>query len=359
MATAPAYKHILITGGAGFVGSNLALKLKTDFPDARITSVDNLKRRGSELSIKRLKAAGVEFVHGDIRNKEDLAFDRIDLLIECAAEPSVLAGIDSSPEYLINTNLIGTLNCLEVARQHKADVVFLSTSRVYPIETINKLAFKETPTRFELLAKQNVPGASDHGIAEDFPLNKPRSLYGATKLMSEIMLAEYVDTYSIRGFVDRCGVITGPWQMGKVDQGVFVLWVAKHYFKQPLSYIGYGGEGKQVRDFIHIDDLYRSLKYQLEHFDDFNGEVYNIGGGHKNSISLQELTTLCEQVTGNTVPIASVKENRPADLISFITDSRKFMQKSGLTWQKGPEQTVRDIYQWIKANESDLKPILS
>lgn len=353
------YKHILITGGAGFVGSNLALKLKKDFPDTRVTSLDNLKRRGSELSAARLKEAGVEFVHGDIRNKEDLVFDSIDLLIECAAEPSVLAGIGGSPEYLINTNLVGTLNCLELVRQHKADIMFLSTSRVYPIEPINKLEYTETSTRFELAEKQSIHGASGNGIAEDFPLNKPRSLYGATKLMSELMLTEYADTYGVRGIVNRCGVITGPWQMGKIDQGVFVLWVAKHYFKQPLSYIGYGGEGKQVRDFIHIDDLYRAVRFQLDHFNDFTGEVYNVGGGAQNAISLQELTELCQKVTGNTTEISSVKENRPADLISFVTDSRKFKQKSGLDWQKGPEETVRDIYEWIKANETALKPILS
>jgi CDP-paratose 2-epimerase len=355
--TAP-YKHILITGGAGFVGSNLALKLKQDFPDSEITSLDNLKRRGSELSVARLKKAGVTFVHGDIRNKEDLEFENIDLLIECAAEPSVLAGIGGSPEYLINTNLIGTLNCLEVVRQHKAAILFLSTSRVYPIEPINQLEYTETATRFELAAKQKMPGASSEGIAEEFPLNKPRSLYGATKLMSELMLSEYIDSYGVRGIINRCGVITGPWQMGKVDQGVFVLWVAKHYFKQPLSYIGYGGQGKQVRDFIHIDDLYRAIRYQLNNFDDFTGEVYNVGGGSQNTISLQELTKLCQKVTGNTTQISSVKENRPADLISFVTDSRKFKQKSGLDWQKGPEQTVRDIYEWIKANESALKSII-
>ena len=147
--------------------------------------------------------------------------------------------------------------------------------------------------------------------------------------------------------------------MGKVDQGVFVLWVARHYFKQPLSYIGYGGEGKQVRDFIHIDDLYIAIKHQLENFDDYSDKPYNIGGGLQNSVSLAELTALCEQVTGNSVEIASVAEDRPADLRFFITDSTQFLNKSGLVWQKDALSTVQDIYDWIKENESDLKPILS
>lgn len=353
------FKHILITGGAGFVGSNLALKLKSDYPEVHITVLDNLKRRGSELSLARLKNAGINFVHGDIRNREDLVVDRVDLLIECSAEPSVMAGIDSSPDYLMNTNLVGTLNCLELARHHNAASLFLSTSRVYPISYINNLQFKESETRFEILDSQKIPGASSKGIAENFPLDKPRSLYGTTKLASEMVVAEYVDTYGLKAIVNRCGVITGPWQMGKIDQGVFVLWVAKHYFKQSLSYIGYGGEGKQVRDFIHIDDLYTAINHQLNHFDDYNAGVFNIGGGAKNSVSLKELTSLCQEITGNTINIASIKEDRPADLRFFITDSTKFLEKSGLSWNKDARQTVTDIYEWIRDNEAALKPILA
>ncbi len=352
------YKNILITGGAGFVGSNLALKLKHDYPDVNITVLDNLKRRGSELSLKRLKAADIEFVHGDIRNREDLVFEKVDLLLECSAEPSVMAGIGESPDYLMNTNLIGLLNCLEIAREHAAALLFLSSSRIYPIDYINNLRYEETESRFNIIDGQVIAGASSHGIAENFPLDKPRSLYGTTKLASELFIAEYVDTYGLKAIVDRCGVITGPWQMGKIDQGVFVLWIAKHYFKQSLSYIGYGGEGKQVRDFIHIDDLYSSIKLQLENFDDYNAETWNIGGGLENSVSLQELTALCQKVTGNTIDIASVKEDRPADLRFFITDSTRFLEKSGLKWEKNGEQTVQEIYEWIRDNEEDLKPIL-
>ena len=258
------FKKILITGGAGFVGSNIAIKLRQQFPNTKITCLDNLNRRGSELALKRLKQAGIDFIHGDIRNREDLELnDTYDLIIECSAEPSVLAGINSSPDYLINTNLIGTINCLEVARKTGANVFFLSTSRIYPISYINELDYTESEWRFNISDDQKTIGASSEGIAENFPLDKPRSLYGTTKLASELLLAEYIDTYGVKGILNRCGVITGPWQMGKVDQGVFVLWVAKHYFNQSLSFIGYGGEGKQVRDFIHIDDLYKAIVTQL------------------------------------------------------------------------------------------------
>lgn len=353
------YKNILITGGAGFVGSNLALKLKSDYPELQITCMDNLKRRGSELSIPRLKNAGIEFLHGDIRNREDFTIEGVDLILECSAEPSVLAGIGSSPDYLLNTNLIGTINCLEFARSNNAKFLFLSTSRVYPIEYINDLKYAETDTRFEISDGQQTQGASSQGIAESFPLNKPRSLYGVTKYASELIIQEYADTYGLKAVIDRCGVITGPWQMGKVDQGVFVLWVAKHYFKKQLSFIGYGGEGKQVRDFIHIDDLYSAIKKQLGDFDSYTEDVYNIGGGLENSVSLLELTKLCQEITGNEIPIESVKEDRPADLRFFITDSTKFLEKSGLKWEKDARTTVSEIYEWIKANEAQLEPILS
>ncbi len=353
------YKHVLITGGAGFVGSNLALKLEADFPDLRITCMDNLKRRGSELSLARFKAAGIEFLHGDIRNKEDFPAEDVDLILECSAEPSVLAGIGSSPEYLLNTNLVATLNCLELARKHNAKFLFLSTSRVYPISYINSLEFTEGEDRFDISDNQTTPGASSAGISEVFPLDKPRSLYGVTKLASELVIQEYAETYGLPSIINRCGVITGPWQMGKVDQGVFVLWVAKHYFKKSLSYIGYGGEGKQVRDFIHIEDLYLAIKHQLQNFNNYTDQVYNIGGGLENSVSLKELTKLCEGITGNKIEIASVKEDRPADLRFFITDSRRFLEKSGLKWQKDARTTVQEIYEWIRDNEAQLEPILA
>ena len=354
------HQNILITGGAGFVGSNLAIKLKEKYPEKEITVFDNLKRRGSELNLPRFKEKGINFLHGDIRNKEDFEeIGQIDLLIECSAEPSVLAGLNSSPDYLINTNLLGTINCLELARQKNATFFFLSTSRVYPIDPINNLDFVEEETRFNLSDNQKVSGASAAGIAENFPLEGARSLYGTTKLASELIIQEYIYAYGLKAIINRCGVITGPWQMGKVDQGVFVLWVARHFFGGKLSYIGYGGQGKQVRDFIHIDDLFDAIDLQLADINKYADQIWNIGGGLQNSVSLQELTRLCEEVTGQKIAIDQVMEDRPADLKLFITDARKFQAASGWQPQKDARQTVQDIHTWIKENETQLKPILT
>lgn len=353
------YKNILITGGAGFVGSNLALKFKENYENIEIIALDNLMRRGSELNLPRLKKGGVKFVHGDIRNKEDLNLPKIGLLIECSAEPSVMAGVTSSPEYVINTNLMGAINCFELARRNKADVVFLSTSRVYPIEQIEKLRFIEGKTRFILAIKQFIKGISGDGISEEFPLEGTRTFYGATKLAAELILQEYVKHYQIRTIINRGGVFAGPWQMGKVDQGIVVLWMAKHFFKHPLSYIGYGGRGKQVRDMLHIDDLFQLLEIQLEDISKYNGQVYNVGGGKENSFSLLELTKVCREITGNRIKIGSVKETRPGDVKFYISDCRKIKKQSGWRPKRDIPQILQDTYEWIKENQQSLKRVLA
>jgi len=351
-------RRILITGGAGFVGSALALGLAQRYPDWQIMALDNLKRRGSELNLPRLKQAGIEFVHGDVRNKEDLDPSTLqpDLILECSAEPSILAGY-TSPGYLLQTNLVGTINCLELARQTQADFIFLSTSRVYPITYLNELQYTETETRFQLLEKQPLVGASGHGISEEFPLDKARSLYGTTKLASELLIAEYADTFGLRTLINRCGVLTGPWQMGKVDQGVFALWMAFHYFQKSLKYIGYGGTGKQVRDFLHVEDLLDLIDLQIQDLEQFKGQMFNVGGGIENTLSLYETTRLCQEITGYKIPITSVAENRVGDVPIFVTDSRKVIAATGWKPKRDAKTTLGDIYQWINQSEQQVSDI--
>ena len=353
------FQSVLITGGAGFVGSSLALRFRQAFPDAAVLAFDNLHRRGSELNVPRLRAAGVQFHHGDIRCAEDFeVLPAFDLLVDCAAEPSVQAGTDGSPRYVLNNNLVGTIQSLEAARLRQARFMLLSTSRVYPIAALNALPFQEDASRFRWNAAGDVPGFSEHGIAESFPLDGPRSFYGASKLASEMLVQEYVYNAGMRAIINRCGILAGPWQMGKVDQGVVTLWIARHYFQKPLKYIGYGGQGKQVRDLLHIDDLFDLLALQLQSPAAWDGRVYNIGGGGPISLSLRELTNLCESATGRRISIASVPQTSNVDLRIYVSDTRKAARDFGWRPVRSAEQIVRDIHDWIHEHQGELATIL-
>ena len=354
------YEHALVTGGSGFVGSFLAMALQGSGFCRKVTAFDNLHRRGSELNLVRLRASGVEFQHGDIRCQEDLApFAGVaDLILECSAEPSAQAGYGGSPEYLIQSNLTGCFHCLEIARRGKADFLFLSTSRVYPYGLLNNLAVKETESRFTLLPRQEIQGASEHGVSEAFPLDGPRSLYGMTKLAAELMIQEYADAYGLRAVMNRCGLLTGPWQMGKTDQGVIALWMAAHYFRRDLRYIGFNGTGKQVRDFLHIEDLADLVLTQVRDMESFRGRVFNVGGGVACSLSLRECTDLCREITGNSIPIVPVTESRPADVRVYLTDHRAISAVAGWMPRRDARRTLSDIHEWIRSEETAVKSVL-
>src|SRR3989338_5437860 len=341
--------QLLVTGGAGFIGSNLGLFLKERHPSWAIVAMDNLSRRGSALNVPRLQKVGIRFVRGDIQRPLDFnKIGPVSAMLECSAEPSVLSGISSgTPDFIIDNNLMGSVHCLNFAAKHKADFIFLSTSRVYPIDRLESLPYRETATRFEWTARQSVLGASARGIREEFPLEGYRSFYGATKLCSEFLTAEYRQFAGIRTLINRCGVVAGPWQMGKVDQGVAALWVARHFWKEPLSYIGYGGQGKQVRDLLHISDLCELIDLQLARLSQLNGQTFNVGGGRDVSLSLLELTDLCQKITKNKIKITQTRQNRPADLRIYLTDHAKLTAMTRWKPRRKAETIVEDIYRWI------------
>jgi CDP-paratose 2-epimerase len=348
-----------VTGAAGFVGSNVALSLRDRHPDWEVVGLDNLRRRGSELNLPRLRAQGVRFVHGDVRERPDLlGLERLDAIVECSAEPSALSGVDGATDYVVESNLIGAWNCLELARRDRAQVVFLSTSRVYPIDAINSLAFEETPTRFSLIADQALPGASERGISEAFPLAGARTLYGATKLSAELLIAEYANSFGIPATIDRCGVIAGPWQMGKVDQGVFTHWVLSHHFGRPLRYIGFAGTGKQVRDVLHVSDLVELIDEQLGSPDAWAGVTVNVGGGVEFSLSLLETTELCRELVGNEIEIMSDPEDRPGDVRVYLSDCTELFARTTWRPRRGPRELMSEIVDWVRENERELAATL-
>lgn len=353
------HRAILVTGGAGFVGSHLSISLKRDLPGAAVVAFDNLRRRGSELALARLAAGGVRFVHGDVRSPGDIAdTGAFDLLVDCSAEPSVHAGYDGGAEYLVDTNLSGTARCLEAARRHGADVIFLSTSRVYPIAGLRGLPLAPAGDRLDVPAGAGGPGWSAAGIAMDFPLDGARSLYGATKLASELLVHEYGAMFGLRTVVDRCGVLTGPWQMGKVDQGFCVLWLARHLYGGALSYRGFGGEGLQVRDILHVADLHDLVMRQIAALDRIAGRTFNVGGGRARSLSLRELTALCTRLTANSLDIGRVADTATADVPWYVTDNKAVSAEVGWEPARTAEGTLEEVCRWLTDHRTLLEPIL-
>jgi CDP-paratose 2-epimerase len=349
--------RFLITGICGFVGSRVALHLKQAFADAEVVGVDNLIRRGSETNVAPLKASGCKVVHGDVRVADDLTeLGRCDWVVDCAANPSVLAGIQGGTSQLVGHNLVGTLNLLEKCRRDGAGFVILSTSRVYSIEALNAIPLIEDGGRYIVdEARSAPPGSSVHGISEAFSTAAPISLYGATKLASEIMALEYAAAFGLPLWIDRCGVIAGAGQFGRIDQGIFSYWIYQWLQGKPLSYIGYGGTGLQVRDFIAPGDLCLLLEKQLRNPTNPAPRIVNVGGGRERSMSLRELSNFCAATLGSGPVVRSEPETRRYDVPYFVTDARVAERVWDWRPMESGEQTLEAIVRWAKDHPTLLE----
>lgn len=343
--------RILVTGGAGFIGSSIAIALAERHPNHEILACDNLYRRGSELNLPRLRAAGVGFHHADVRQPGELAaIGPVGAIIECSAEPSV----HGSSDVIVPVNLLGAYNCFEHASRHGAQVVFLSTSRVYPVAPQEQLSFTETDTRFELAAEQPFQGAGPDGISELFGLTGARTMYGASKLAAELLLGEY----ELPWVINRCGVIAGPWQMGRVDQGVFTHWVLSAIGGRPLRYFGYGGSGKQVRDLLHVDDLVDLVDLQIRAPKHWAGQTFNVGGGREISLSLLETTELCRELTGAELDVAAAGADRRGDVRIYLSDCRALYAHTDWRPRRSARDVLTDIHRWASEHAGLLAAAL-
>ncbi len=337
---------ILITGGCGFVGSNLAIYLKKKLKKAKISSLDNLSRKGSEINKERLKFHKIKNLKIDITNNKKIKkLPKYNLIIDCCAEPAIeISKID--PDRVIFTNLIGTYNIVKKCTNDNSKIIFLSSSRVYSIEAIRKLVGK-----VNLKKKLKIKNK----INEKFDTSGIKSLYGLSKLSSEELIKEFNYANNLDYIINRLGVISGPWQFGKQDQGFVSLWVGKHINKKKLKYIGFGGHGNQLRDVIHIDDVCEIVFKQIKNFIKIKNNTFNVGGGIKNTISLNELTYKCQLMTGNKIKITKIKGTSNYDIPYYVTDNKKISSFYNWLPERNIDQIIQDIYFWIISNKNILR----
>lgn len=343
---------VLITGACGFVGSRLALALAERIQGIELVGFDNLIRPGSESNRTILVERGVNLLHGDLRSRSDLdSVPGCDWVVDAAANPSVLAGVDgrSSSRQLSEHNLFGTVNLLEYCRQHQAGLVLLSTSRVYSVRDLAGLPIDERGERFVASSCAALgSAASPAGITEEFPTRNPISLYGATKLASEVMAMEYGLTFHFPVWIDRCGVLAGGGQFGTAEQGIFSYWLHAHAERRPLRFIGFGGRGYQVRDAFHPSDLADLLCAQFNQ-DPPEDPIFHASGGAENSMSLAELTAWCNDRFGPHVPQPDLRP-RPFDIPWLVMDHSRAQSQFGWRPKHSISAILEEIAQHVAAN---------
>lgn len=346
---------ILITGICGFVGINLAREILRRHPNFQITGLDNFSRKGSETNIRVLKDLKIDLLRADLRIQSDVDnLSKVDWIIDCAANPSVLAGSDgqSSSRQLMEHNLWGTVNLLEYCKKYKSGLILISTSRVYSASELATLPVKSTNDRYEL-KQSKISGISEDGISENFATSSPISLYGASKLASESLILEYGECFDFPVWINRCGVLAGAGQFGKAAQGIFSYWIHSFREKNPLKYIGFDGTGHQVRDVLHPKDLVPLLTQQIQGSNKDAPKIINLGGGIKNSLSLKQLSQWCVSRFGVNEVVIS-KEVRPMDAPWIVMDSKTAQNAWNWNVQTNIEQIFNEIANYAEKNPNWL-----
>ncbi len=340
---------LLITGICGFVGSSLAVSLLEAMPGLELSGIDNFMRPGSEENRRRLTKMGVKLIHADIRCASDFeSLAAVDWVIDAAANPSVLAGVDgqTSSRQLIEHNFFGTINILEYCKRHGTGLILISTSRVYSIAELAKIKVAVCGDAFCLRQEQCLTtGLSAAGVNEAFSTDPPISLYGCSKLASEMMALEYGETFGFPVWINRCGLLSGAGQFGRADQGIVAFWINSYLHRLSLRYIGFGGKGYQVRDCLHPRDLARFLEIQLTTQPQTGVRVFNIGGGCSNMFSLAELSNWCADRFGYHQILENPQE-RHFDLPWLVMDSST--AQNCLGWQ--PVISLSEIWDEVASH---------
>ena len=332
---------ILITGGCGFVGTNLALFLHSK--GHKVNCLDNLIRKGSIYNLNLLKKKKIKNFKIDISNyKKIQKLPKYDFIIDCCAEAAVEVS-KKNVDKVINTNFFGTLNVLKKVKKDKSKIIFLSSSRVYPIKDMNNLINKK-------IIKSKI--RINKTFNEKDNILGPKTIYGFTKISSEMLIEEFSYAFNLKFIINRCGVISGPLQFGKQDQGFVSLWIWKHLTRNKMNYIGYGGLGNQVRDVLHIYDLCDLIFLQIKKFSKINNKIFTVGGSKKSYTSLKQLTKICERVTGNKIKFGKIPKTSIYDIPYFITSNNIVTKIYRWKPKRNILEVVKDTFLWLKNNKS-------
>ncbi|TFG50194.1 MAG: NAD-dependent epimerase/dehydratase family protein [Anaerolineales bacterium] len=335
-------KSTLITGGAGFIGTNYTARLLKR--GEQVTIFDNLSRAGSPGNVNWLKETygenSFKLIQGDVRDAEAVksAVESADQVIHLAAQVAVTTSvIDPRTDFEINA--LGTLNVLEAARQFSqmSPVIYASTNKVYGdlagvqvAEGENSYYFPEKP----------------EGISES-QLMDFHSPYGCSKGTGDQYVRDYHRIFGLKTVVFRQSCIYGPHQFGIEDQGWVAWFVIAAVTGKPITIFG---DGKQVRDLLYVDDLLAAYDLSAENIDKTAGQIYNIGGGKENTLSIwKEFGPLLEKELGQEIPV-SREPWRPGDQCVFIADIQKANQDFGWKPEVNVETGIRKLFDWVRAN---------
>lgn len=332
---------IVITGGAGFIGSNLANLFLAD--GARVRIFDNLARRGVEQNLQWLQATypdQVEFMRGDIRNPVEVehALKDAGIVYHFASQVAVTTSV-AAPRYDFEVNALGTLNVLEAARKlpEPPIILFTSTNKVYG--NLSTLPVREGSTRYEFADHKS--GVSE-GQSTDF-----HSPYGCSKGAADQYMRDYHRIYGIPTVVFRMSCIYGVRQHGTEDQGWVAHFVRAALLNQPITIYG---NGKQVRDILWIGDLVQAMRAAVAAIDITAGQIYNIGGGPQNTISIWvEFAEILTRLIGKEIPVDR-QGWRPGDQLIYVSDTAKAFRDFGWRPTTSAEEGIGQLFRWMQAN---------
>ena len=337
---------VVITGGAGFIGSNLAGRLLSQ--GRRVIVFDNLSRPGVEVNLDWLRttySTRVEFLQADVRDGAAVrhAVDRASAVFHLAAQTAVTSSL-TDPLYDFEVNARGALNVLEAIRRRGAHVplLFTSTNKVYG--NLNHVPVHRTGNRYEPLDED----VRLHGASEDMPLQF-HSPYGCSKGAADQYVLDYSKSYGLPVTVFRMSCIYGPHQFGTEDQGWVAHFLIRALNRRPITLYG---DGLQVRDLLFVEDLVDAFLLAISHMDSLAGSAFNIGGGPANVMSLLELLNKIGDDLGER-PSIRFEDWRAADQKYYVSDTRRFQAATGWRTRVSISEGLTRLRSWL-LEESNL-----